>query len=494
MESSLNETRIPRSRKLLSILEECLGRESLNAERSLQLIEMSSRIAWNCHAGIFVLPHAERMIREHPGLSESPGSDAIDTRELEGRTLHVLTETYPVGGHTRLVKRWIELLDGEPHAVVLVRQQQQFNPDWVLPKGSNMPLINLEQLGMTRRRKVFWLMEMFRAARRVILHIHPDDACSVAAAYRCPEVDIHYLNHADHVSWLGAGLPAVFLNLRHRATRLAGSRRGIEASNCGMVPIPITQPAYSDRLQARRHFGIGENECLILTIASGYKYTPVGRRSLLEPLDRILARRKVKLMAVGIKPDHQLFARLEQRHPGQVLCLGDIPSPIMHRAAADIYLDSYPFGSITSMLESAAIGTPVVAYQPEAEELEILYSECPWLTRDQYAASNEDQLVDLLNALIDGSSLRHELSLRNLEGMIMHSPEAWKTSIREHQSRHFTKTPWRDQNIPPMEGEVDLVLSGLMQDVRFHVDQPQTLGLDQTGLSQIAECRRLGLL
>ena len=484
------ETRMTRARRLLGILNGCLSRHACDAERSLSLIEKSAQIAWLCHAGTFVLPQAERLLLEHPALEDPVAQSSDWMKAVEGRTLHVLTEAYAIGGHTPLVKRWIELLDDEPHAVVLVRQGQPVEHSWVVPMGRHVPLIDLHRAGLSRRARVAHLRNLFHVARRVILHIHPDDACSVAAAYRSPHAEIHFLNHADHVAWLGAGLPVVLLNLRHRGTRLAEARRGIAAAACGVVPVPITRPADMDRREARQSFGIGDQECLVLTIASGYKFNPVGSRSLFEPLDRLLRRWDVKLMAVGVDARHPVFGPLAERHPGQVLCMGTVPSPTRHRAAADIYLDSYPFCSITSMLESAALGTPVVAYQPDPEELEVLYSECPWLPADRHPARDVGHLVELLDALIDDRSLREEFAVRTIGGMEQHSPRAWRAAVQRHLARDFAKTPWRKPDRPFRDGLLDQVLSGLMGDVRSYTDQAEMLGLDEIGLARITRCKR----
>ena len=84
--------------------------------------------------------------------------------------------------------------------------------------------------------------------------------------------------------------------------------------------------------------------------------------------------------------------------------------PDLHRAAADLYLDSYPFCSPTSMLESAVLGTPVVAFQPDPQETGILYSECPWLSPNAYTADTPQGVVDLVEALVQDSHLRQEIS------------------------------------------------------------------------------------
>lgn len=488
------ETRIMRARRLLGIFHRCVRRHTHDPERSLTLVETCAQVAWSCHAGTFVLPQAERVLREHAGLADLAAVPGDLTRAVEGRTLHVLTEAYAVGGHTPLVKRWIDLLDDEPHAVVLVRQREPFDPSWVVPLNRQVPWIHIGRMGCSRRAKVAYLANLFGVAKRVILHIHPDDACSVAAAYRSSGAEIHFLNHADHVAWLGAGLPAVCLNLRDRGTRLAETRRGIAAASCGVVPVPITLPPVVDRQDARRKFGIGDQECLILTIASSYKYNPVGSRSLLEPLDILLRRPDVKLMAVGVGAGHPVFGPLEERHPGRVLCMGIVPSPVLHRVAADIYLDSYPFCSITSMLESAALGTPVVAYQPDFEELQILYSECPWLPADRYAAHDAERLVDMLNELIDAPSLRQDLAGHNITGMHRHLPEAWRAAVRQHLTQRFAPAPWRKPAPSFRGGMVDDVLSGIMGDVRGYANQAASLGLDEIGVDEVVRYRGAGWL
>lgn len=486
--------RIARSAKLLRILTGVLERHRGDPERCLQIAEVSGWIAWHCHAGTFTLPAIETLLQTHPSLAEVDRDSANDAKAVAGRTLHVLTEIYPVGGHTRLAKRWMDLMDEDAHAAVLVRQRQPFEATWLLPENRQIPLINLEEKKLTRRGKLARLITLFNAAHRVILHIHPDDACAVAAAYRAPEADIRFLNHADHVAWLGAGLPGVLLNLRQRGTRFAERRRGIQAASCDVVPLPITLPPRVDRNAARAHFGLSSQDTLVLTIASAYKFNAVGERSLLDPLDQFLGRPDVKLMVVGATVKHPLFARLAERHPGQILCMGNVPAPDLHRAAADIYLDSYPFASITSMLESAALGTPVVAYQPDHDELEILYSECAWLPEAQYSARDPEQLVNLLNALVDDVQWRRDLGLQSLDGMKMHHPESWRASMYAHLARTFPRQRCLDTHGQFEDGLMDRVLAGLMGDIRDHANLKGRLGLDRIGEIEMNFNRLFGRL
>lgn len=471
--------RLVHARRLHATVQGCLGRA--RGERRLEIAEKLGFLAWWAHAGSFALPAVETVLRVDPDLVGA-GGPARDAAQVRGRTLHVATEIYPVGGHTRLIKSWIGRLADEGHSVVLVRQRAGADAAWVIPPGSDAPLIDLEKSGVGRRTdKVARLIELFREARRVVLHIHPDDACSVAAAYRAGVADVRFLNHADHVAWLGAGLPATFLNLRQRGTRLAVSRRGIAAGACDVVPLPIAPPPRVDRNAAREQLGIGARETLLLTIASGYKFTAVDGRSLAPVLERLLARPGFKLLAIGPEPGHPLFSALQERYPGRVFTPGPIVDPSLHRAAADIYLDSYPFCSPTSLLESAAFGTPVVAFQPDPAELEMMYSECPWLPDGEYTAGDPERLVALVDALARDPARREEVSARLLAGMTGHFPDAWRRSMQAHLARDCRQTRWPSGRMKAQAGRLDLVLAGLGLDAKQLAQDPANLCVDVWG-------------
>ena len=456
------QRRVLASRRLLAIIEDCLGRNQGHGERLLKVAGMAGKASWSCHAGTFALPLVERALREAPHLV-GRAACAGEAARVRGRTLHVLTEAYPLGGHTRLVKRWIECMDGEAHAVTLVRQRHPADPSWLMPAGRDVPLVDLGRFHRGPD-KVACLMALFDAAARVVLHVHPDDACSVAAAYRSPAADIRFLNHADHVAWLGAGLPVPLLNLRQRGTRLAADRRGIDEANCDVVPIPIAPPPRLDRREARRQLGLGDDEILMLTVASAAKYLPVEGWSLLPILRRILARPELRLVAIGPGAGHPVFGPLLQDHPGRAQALGVIQDPIAYRAAADLYLDSYPLGSLTSMLESAALGTPIAAFQPDLEELGILYTEPPGLAWSDYAARETEPFLALVDALVEDPALRQRRAEGLRSGIAGHFPDGWRQRLAAHLARPILPRPWKPERVPVLDGPLDRILAAVGAD------------------------------
>jgi hypothetical protein len=478
--------RVATSARLQAVAEAVAWERRGDAERLLVAAEFAGALAWHTHGGRFALPRVEEALRDL-ALPAAAGPSRRAAR-VEGRTLHVVTRAYVVGGHTRLASRWIEMMDDDPQAVALVRQRGRFRPEWLVPEGRDVPVVDLWGEGLRRHdQRAAALAELMTSAARVVLHIHPDDAVAVAAAHRAAAAgaDIRLLNHADHVPWLGAALPITLLDGRPAGSRLAASRRGIAASRCDVVRLPLTPLRLPPRAEARAALGLGGRDVMLLTIASRFKYGPIEGESLEAPLARVLERPEVKLVAIGTGPRHPLFARLARRFPGRVQSHGIIPSPATYRAAADFYVDSYPFCSPTSMLESALQGTPVLAYQPDHDEREVLYSECPGLPREAYGASDVEGFAALLEGHLADRSRREAYSAALREGMKVHLLETWRPAIEAHLRRRLGGPAWRAEGVPYRETTLDALLAGLGRNPLLQPGLLQWLALDRRGASAL---------
>jgi len=435
-----------------------------DARRLLPAAEFAGRLAWHSHGGCFVLPEVELALRDVV-LPAAPAAASAAAGQVKGRTLHVVTRAYAVGGHTRLVKRWIELLDDDRHAIALVGQRTAADPRWLVPQRRDVPIVDLWALGLRRHeQRAAMLSELMRQAQRVVLHIHPDDAVSVAAAHRAAGADIRLLNHADHVAWLGAALPVTLLNLRPGGARLAASLRGRLLAHGDVVPLPLSLPTLPSRTQARETLGLGAGDVMLLTVAAGYKFGPVAGRSLYEPLALALQRPEVKLVAIGTGAKHPVFARLAQDFAGRVQSHEAMEDPGLFRAAADVYVDSYPFCSPTSALESALLGTPVLAFQPDFDALDILYSECPGLPRQDYGADDAGGFSARLNRLLDDPVHRQSVSQAHSLGTQVHLQQAWRPAMQAHLQRRLGGPGWQARGVGESRPGLDLVLAGLGQD------------------------------
>jgi hypothetical protein len=67
------------------------------------------------------------------------------------------------------------------------------------------------------------------------------------------------------------------------------------------------------------------------------------------------------LVVIGPQPGDAGWSDLTSAFPSRVQLLGPVLEPAAYLEAADIYLDSFPFSSLTSMYEAATFETPVVS-------------------------------------------------------------------------------------------------------------------------------------
>src|SRR4030095_16852493 len=101
------------------------------------------------------------------------------------------------------------------------------------------------------------------------------------------------------------------------------------------------------------------------------------------------------LLVVGLGEEDARLWKLNWKHPRIQLC-GSNPDPSLHRAAADLYLESMPFGSATALFESALVGLPVVL--PYAPTFELLVTN-HGLEHLVASAATEDEYIQRVVAL-----------------------------------------------------------------------------------------------
>ncbi len=468
--------RLRTSRRIQSFLERRVAKGSSSAERLLALTEFVGFLAWHCHAGRFVAERAESALRQDLRLTPS---DSLGLRaSVTGRTVHVLTEAYGVGGHTRLVRHWIDRAGADRHAVVLTRQTLEFKPHWLVDAGHDVPILDLLSLGIRERvTRASVLMALFDAAERVVLHVHPDDAVAIAAAMATGERDIRFLNHADHAAWLGASLSTGFINFRSQGVRLSVDRRGIDEARCDIVPLPIEAPVALSRRDARASLGFSDSEQLLLTVGWDYKYVPVEGYSLLGPLACTLSRTDARLIAIGPRPDNPLFAQLSEQFPGRVHLPGALESTAAYRAAADVYVDSFPFGGATALLEAVVLGVPAFCFQPQRDQLEVMYTQWAGADLEPSAADTDDEFASLIQGVLDSPAAESRRAAL-IEASSVHYGDRWRGLLETHLHRRFRGRAWAPPP-PRSPDQLDLMLAALGRDPRKFPSRAEGGGLSR---------------
>jgi glycosyltransferase involved in cell wall biosynthesis len=387
-----------------------------------------------------------------------------------GDILHVLSEAHSVGGHTRLAWRWMRAHRGVRHSVALTTSRGRV-PDALIEavRASGGTIHRLAESGSSLLDVARKLRALALSAGLVVLHIHPYDATAVLAlSNRTRGPKTIFVNHADHVFWVGVGAADVVANVRPVGESLCVERRGIEPSRMALLPVPIDAPDRKlDRAEAKRELGLAHDAPLFLTVANAYKLEPLDGLGYLDLLPTIMARvPRAELVVVGAD-ENERWKNASGRAGGRIRAVGFREDLQRFQAAADVYVDSYPVSSLTSFLESARFGMPVVRAQLGPRETNIFDVDDHFLDPHVLVGRSVDELVAILNALVDDPSAcvrRGEMSARAIiDG---HGPEAWSRQLELVIARAAEVGPaeiapiWRRPNIDALDEHILMLHAG----------------------------------
>jgi glycosyltransferase involved in cell wall biosynthesis len=297
--------------------------------------------------------------------SVATASENIRTYSPARRWLHVLSEA-GVGGHTMLAKRWIELDSSDDvHYLALTFQtslEVAALEGAIQSRGGSV--FALGHIGDLTARAMRLRELAFERADIVVLHVHPWDVVAPLAFDRSGGPPVVLLNHADHAFWIGTAAADAVINLRPSGEHYARDYRGIVRNL--RLSIPLTTECSREavatyRAEKRRSLQLPSDAVVILTIGLEEKYQPVDDLNFFAAANTILAANsRVHLLAVGPRSHVAGWKELRDRYGSRVLAVGYQHDLVGYHAAADLYVEGFPFGSLTALLEAAAAGLPVV--------------------------------------------------------------------------------------------------------------------------------------
>ena len=414
------------------------------------------------------------------------------------RILHVLTEAYELFGHTKLCRKWIEVDSGLARHDVLLLAQYSDAPDnlrrTVESKGGKLVRLDPALPMLERARRLREIA--FTEADAVVLHVHPHDLLPNVAFGIEGGPPVIYVNHADHEFWVGGAAVDLVLDIRESGQEWTRSHRDI--SRTRILPIPLeedplllagTEAIAALRRETRSRFGIGDDELVFLTIGSARKYEPMRGMSFLEAAEAILNRcPRARMIAVGPKPVAEWLA-VSQRTGGRLMPVGNQSELGRFHAAADVYLEGMPAGSLTALLEVCLAGVPCVRSPARVR---------PPHASDGIAIASVAQPVDVPSYVDEAVALAQDESMRRERGQKLqrrvrevHCEAGWRQqleqvipSLPKLHSLHLQQNP---RPIPREETDFKL-------DYAYHDGTKGRLGVMATLVSQAvrysAEARR----
>jgi hypothetical protein len=406
-------------------------------ESVMRAAALAANYAWGAPTGMIADPALERTV-----VASVCGARRVelDGARRTGRVLHVLTEAYDLGGHTRLAWRWIER-DPRRTDVALTAQRDPVPANLLAAverSGGTVHDLRSSSHELTGRART--LRGLLDDVDLVVQHAHPwDPVPLVAANLPGPRPPVVLENHAEHTAWIGLGGADVVSDYHAFSHRVSHGLRGVPTSRLGLVPIPLDEHAApSPREDLRRRLGLRPGTVVGLTVASPHKLAPMWGRGMSALLDRALTWcRQLTVVLVG-PPATGPWAKLASRHPGRVLALGPVPDAAPYYAAADLYLDSYPSRSGTAVLEAALHGLPVLSLADLGEAHghgQLYQADSPGLTANPRAASQE-QYTSMLRRLVDDAGLRAERGAAVRDAVrAAHCGEGWSGAMEALYAR-----------------------------------------------------------
>lgn len=424
--------------QLLTLAEECLA--AGKPASAVRLAEIAARFAFPGQVGLFASPRLERLLCEL-GRRIPDDHEASARRKLGDRrqVVHVMTYAKPLGGDSRFVWRWIQQDQASCHSVVITSQNESDNiyqipevlTEAVTRSGGFVKALEepmTDPLAQARE-----LRRFCAGADIILLHLYPYDVVpTIALAAKCRQAKVGFVNHADHAFWVGGSVSDWLVHLREQNVGFVMKRRGLDATRASIVPIPLGNVGRQlDKQEARKALGIAPGARVLLTIASPFKYRSRGRLGFLDLVKPVLKEcPECLLFAVGPKAEGEWLAASRETD-GRIRALGKVWNNEALVAAADIYLDSVPFASITSVLEAGTHGIPVLGFRAPDDELGLFSAGAPGLTDTMIMASDAASYRAALR------KLSFDLQERSTKGAVLqsrilalHSGSGWLNAIQ----------------------------------------------------------------
>lgn len=332
------------TRRFLALIFKKIRNEQ-NIEKAFLLSEWSARFLFLNRCGIYRCDFLEQVLIKKITHKITLG---LEPKKTE---LHVASEIYSHGGHTRLLQTLVKnsLM---PVDVLFTRvgEHQSFNffdacGGHVFKLQSKSAIDSVQEICNT-----------LSQYEKIIVHIHPDDIiCSVALSLlkrHRPEQIIVFINHSDHAFSVGLESASVVYELSMYGWALRDARRTNKKSS--FIGIPITPEPF-------KPFAL-KSEGLILSGGASFKFKPSLGVSLPRIIDQMLGEiPNARVLIIGPKPLDYWWWALRVKYRGRIMIREVMPHAdyldFLQKTA--VYVDSLPVTGGTGFTEALINGANI---------------------------------------------------------------------------------------------------------------------------------------
>ena len=326
-----------------------------NNDWRLTHASIAARFAATHYPGLLSDGRLEAAIKEI-GTNIAPAScKGRKRRRIQGCVVHIATELYSVGGHTRVLQRIVKTWDKVKHVVILTGVNA-LPPE--VPGGfGDARFIRIQKPSpQTQVREIREVVAEL-SPMAVILHHHPYDVIAVCAlAIDEPPLRIIY-NHADHRFWVGASVADLVIDFRHIAATVSREFRGVQRSVVLPLPGPLNRITQRLRPKVR-----GERKNVqLISVASAYKFLPFEEFDFVADFASFLSHESnVSFDIIGLGGSPWL---VDYNLPANLRVWPASPHIDEWLANSDFFIEPYPFGTALGLWDAMHFGCiPVFNY------------------------------------------------------------------------------------------------------------------------------------
>lgn len=371
-------------------------KKAASLETALEIAERAVWLATTRSTGYYSCKEIEDVFLR----LASNNSVALQTTFTPQSVLHVMTQCYAVGGHTRVVERWIE-------------QDRHFQHSVFLTAGAATDVTSRLAEAVSRRKgrvlladpeldllgRSLKLRQVASGFDLIVLHVHPHDPTAlVAFGTREFSRPVILYNHADHLFWINLSVADVIAETRSWGMKVTRNKRGCDRSiNLG-IPIDTSigvgaDPAISDQMHNRK---------LLLSVGSPYKYTPVGSWNFWRSLKRLLRdERELEFVGIGLSKANAPYWVRSNEFKSRVRLLGyqKHSEVVKYAKICSVAWDSFPQSGGTALMDISISGAAVVALDCPTGHLD-------YLNRTDSLVKDEAELLAKTRQMISNDWLR----------------------------------------------------------------------------------------
>lgn len=319
-------------------------------------------------------------------------TDISNIEYEKNSVLHVATLTCNIGGHSRVIERWVELApEHQKNSVVLLNQTCEIPSKLKenIEKKNGLLYVLDKQAGFLEKAKQ--LRELAMHYEYIVLHIHMEDPTAVIAFgtedFTRPVI---FFNHADHLFWISKSIIDKLADFREIQS-ISKTKRGI--NNICILPIPTeTEQKQNNKTkeEARQYLNLPANKKIILTTGSEFKFNPFKNKSLVQTIKQIIEKTPDTVCyAIGPSIKNPMWKKTFDETQGKINPIGEIDynkEYFDYINASDLILDSWPMSGGTVIKDAITCTKPILS-------LKNPIGQCDYVLKSKCFCKTEEELI-----------------------------------------------------------------------------------------------------